>query len=55
MKPLSLLVRYSEKAYKCYYNIIWILKFKNIFKVSLEEAIIKNSKFWYSRSLKRQL
>ena len=55
MKQLSLLVRYSEKAYKCYYNIIWILKFKNIFKVSLEEAIIKNSKFWYSRSLKRQL
>ena len=55
MKPLSLLVRYSEKAYKCYYNIIWILKFKNIFKVSLEEAIIKNSKFWYSRSLKGQL
>lgn len=52
---LSLLTRYSSGLYKRYYNVIWILKFKNIFKVSLEEAIIKNSNFWHPGNVKAQL
>lgn len=55
MKPLSLLTRYSKKLYKRYYSVIWILKFKNIFKVSLKEAIINNSNFWQKCHFKSRL
>ena len=55
MEQLSLLTRYSIGLYKRYYNIIWILKFKNIFKVSLKEAIIKNSNFWQTCHFKAKL
>lgn len=55
MEQLSLLTRYSIGLYKRYYNVIWILKFKNIFKVSLKEAIIKNSNFWQTCHFKAKL
>ena len=41
MKELDFNTRYHLKKYKKFYFVIWVKKFKNIFHVSNEEAIIK--------------
>lgn len=41
LQELDIDTRYYISKYKQFYFVIWVLKFKNIFKTSYEEAIIK--------------